>query len=122
MKRTVCACCADRFSFGKNFESFLLKRPCKMPASPSSSFESALFTNDAVVLGLLTLALGLVFYTHSLKRFNRFYTFVPALLLCYFIPATLNSMGIVDGEQSSLYFVASRYLLPAKLDLVVLVD
>ena len=91
-----------------------------MTASPSSSFESALFTNDTVVLGLLALALGLVFYTHSLKRFKRFYTFVPALLLCYFIPATLNSMGIVDGEQSNLYFVASRYLLPASLILLCL--
>lgn len=76
--------------------------------------------NDAVVLGLLASSLGLVFYTHSLPRFNKFYTFVPALLLCYFLPAAFNSMGWIDGEQSQLYFVASRYLLPASLILLCL--
>ena len=81
---------------------------------------SAVFTNDAVVLGLLAGALGLVFYTHSLPQFKRFYTFVPALLMCYFIPAALNSLGIVNGEESNLYFVASRYLLPASLILLCL--
>ncbi|MGB1942978.1 MAG: DUF819 domain-containing protein [Flavobacteriales bacterium] len=77
-------------------------------------------TNDAIVLGLLVGALGLVFYTHSLPRFKKFYTFVPALLMCYFIPAALNSLGVVNGEESNLYFVASRYLLPASLILLCL--
>jgi uncharacterized membrane protein len=76
--------------------------------------------NDAVVLGLLAAALGAVFYTHSLPAFKRFYTFVPALLLCYFLPAALNSLGVVNGEESNLYFVASRYLLPASLILLCL--
>ena len=76
--------------------------------------------NDAIVLGLLVGALGLVFYTHSLPRFKKFYTFVPALLMCYFIPAALNSLGVVNGEASNLYFVASRYLLPASLILLCL--
>ena len=76
--------------------------------------------NDAIVLGLLVGALGLVFYTHSLPRFKKLYTFVPALLMCYFIPAALNSLGIVNGEESNLYFVASRYLLPASLILLCL--
>ena len=86
----------------------------------SSLLLHAVFTNDAVVLGLLAGALGLVFYTHSLPQFKRFYTFVPALLMCYFIPAALNSLGIVNGEESNLYFVASRYLLPASLILLCL--
>ena len=76
--------------------------------------------NDAIVLGLLVGALGIVFYTHSLPRFKKFYTFVPALLMCYFIPAALNSMGVVNGEESNLYYVASRYLLPASLILLCL--
>lgn len=93
-----------------------------MSAIPMSATLSNLFplTNDAVVLGLLAGALGLVFYTNSLPQFKRFYTFVPALLMCYFIPAALNSLGIVNGEESNLYFVASRYLLPASLILLCL--
>ena len=87
----------------------------------SSFFLSAFpIANDAIVLGLLAGALGLVFYTHSLPQFKKFYTFVPALLMCYFIPAALNSLGIVNGEESNLYFVASRYLLPASLILLCL--
>ncbi|MAU75761.1 MAG: hypothetical protein CL831_02680 [Crocinitomicaceae bacterium] len=76
--------------------------------------------NDAVVLGLLAVTLAGIFYAASLPQFKKFFTFVPSLLLCYFIPAAFNSLGIVDGEASSLYFVASRYLLPASLVLLCL--
>lgn len=84
--------------------------------------ETALITNDAVVLGLLAVILGLVFYTsHSdNKHCKAFYRYVPALLLCYFIPSLFNSFGIIDGEGSSLYKMASRYLLPASLVLLTL--
>ena len=76
--------------------------------------------NDAVVLGLLAVTLAGIFYAASLPQFKKFFTFVPSLLLCYFIPAAFNSLGIVDGEASNLYFVASRYLLPASLVLLCL--
>ena len=77
-------------------------------------------TNDAIVFGLLAVTLAGIFHAASLPRFKKFFTFVPSLLLCYFIPAALNSLGIVNGETSSLYFVASRYLLPASLVLLCL--
>lgn len=78
--------------------------------------------NDAVVLGILVIILAFIFYTHSSKNkaLVAFYKYVPALLLCYFIPAIFNSLGIIDGESSDLYFVASRYLLPASLVLLSL--
>lgn len=76
-----------------------------------------MLTNDAVVLGLLTVILALIFYTASLssKGWQKFYSVVPPLLLCYFIPGLLNSFGIIDGHNSQLYPVVSRYLLPACL-------
>ena len=80
-----------------------------------------LITNDAVVFGLLIIILAAIFYTSNLKSFKKFYTFVPPLLLCYFIPGFLNwPLGIISGEESNLYFVASRYLLPASLILLCL--
>jgi len=83
---------------------------------------AALFSNDAIVLGILMVVLATVFVTSSSKHagWKRFYTYVPALLLCYFVPGLLNSVGIIDGEASQLYFVASRYLLPASLILLTL--
>lgn len=81
-----------------------------------------LVTNDAVVLGLLALILGFVFYTEKSEHpfWKKFYTYVPGLLLCYFLPSLLNTFGIVDSEQSNLYFVTSRYLLPATLVLLTI--
>lgn len=126
------------------------------------------FTNDAVVLGILLAVLALIFHTAGLKKdgWQKFYRIVPALLLCYFIPALLNwplgliaphwyEAGILDVAReygvvidagmsfdkitellnaagvpkteykalqghSQLYFVASRYLLPASLILLCL--
>jgi uncharacterized membrane protein len=82
----------------------------------------ALITNDAAVLGLLMVTLGVIFYTANSDRpaFKKFYRYVPIILLCYFIPSLYNTFGIVDAEQSNLYFVASRYLLPATLVLLTL--
>jgi len=82
----------------------------------------ALITNDAVVLGLLAVVLGFVFHTsHSSNPFwQKFYRYVPSVLLCYFIPALMNSFGLIDGNNSQLYYIASRYLLPACLVLLTL--
>ena len=82
----------------------------------------ALITNDIVVLGLIAATLGAVFWTASLPgAWKKFYSFVPALLLCYFIPGIYNTVGLIDGEATRLYNpVASRVLLPAALVLLTL--
>ena len=81
-----------------------------------------LFTNDAIVLGILMVSLGFVFITSSKEEgfWKKFYSIVPALLMCYLIPAIFNSLNIISDETSQLYFVASRYLLPASLVLMTL--
>ena len=81
---------------------------------------SPLVTNDAVVLGMLAVILGAVFWSASRKSgfWHKFYTYVPALLLCYLIPALLNTAGIIDGNASGLYPMARDYLLPTALILL----
>ena len=66
--------------------------------------------------------LGFVFITSTSKTqlWVKFYKYVPALLLCYFIPSIFNSLGIISGNSSNLYFVASRYLLPTSLALLTI--
>lgn len=81
-----------------------------------------MLTDDATILGLLAATLGLVFYTagSASPMWQKFYRYVPALLLCYFLPALYNTLGLIDGGNSKLYFIASRYLLPATLVLLTL--
>ncbi len=81
-----------------------------------------LIANDAIVLGILMVVLGLVFWTSSRETgfWKKFYGVVPSLLLCYFIPSLLTTMGVISDDVSSLYYVASRFLLPTALVLLTL--
>ncbi|MDH3620248.1 MAG: DUF819 family protein [Gammaproteobacteria bacterium] len=80
-----------------------------------------IITSDAVVLGMLVVIVGAVFYTRSLGgRWTTFYTFVPALLLCYLIPSLMNSFGLISSQTSNLWPVAKDYFLPACLVLMTL--
>lgn len=130
------------------------------------SSDLPLFANDTIIFGVLCVTLALIFYTSSLPRFSKFYKIVPALLLCYFIPSVLSSVGLIADKwidvsatinhlqslygnlegvtnlntlkeyivannidpsayskfvgSSKLYYVASRFLLPASLVLLTM--
>lgn len=81
-----------------------------------------LITNDAVVLGILMAILGFVFITsHSeYPLWKKFYTYVPPLLLCYFVPSVFSTVGLYSGDVSRLYTIASQYLLPTSLVLLTI--
>ena len=81
-----------------------------------------LIKNEAIVFGILMGILSFVFVTSNSNHphWKKFYKYFPALLLCYFIPSVFNSLGIISGKDSNLYFVASRYLLPASLVLLTI--
>ena len=81
------------------------------------------------------ISLGFVFYTEKIKTgfWHTFYKIVPGLFMAYFIPAlfttfriispeweTENAAGEVVKNSSQLYFVSSRFLLPAALVLMTL--
>lgn len=81
-----------------------------------------IITNNTVIVGILMAILGLVFYTSNINnRFVKgFYDLIPPLLLCYFLPGLLNSFNIIDGANSPLTTIGSRYFLPACLILFIL--
>jgi uncharacterized membrane protein len=81
-----------------------------------------IISDDAVVFGLLMLILGFIFYTSNSdnKYWSNFYKVMPALLMAYLLPSILSSLGVISDEHSNLYFVASRFLLPAALVLMTL--
>ncbi|WP_395007701.1 DUF819 domain-containing protein [Undibacterium sp.] len=89
-------------------------------ATSAEAGNTALISADPVVFGILMVVLGVVFATEKSQYgfWKKFYSVVPALLLCYFIPGLLNTFGVIDGGASKLYPMARDYLLP--LALVVL--
>jgi uncharacterized membrane protein len=125
-----------------------------------------LFAGDTTIFGILCVILALIFYTSQQQSFKKFYSIVPALLLCYFIPSIFSSLGLIADKwidvtetikhlsnlygnlegvinletlktyitennikdsdykqfvgKSNLYYVSSRFLLPASLVLLTL--
>jgi uncharacterized membrane protein len=92
-------------------------------------------TQDTIVFGILMLTLGFVFYTSTSRNsfWKKFYTYIPALLMAYMLPAvfttfgviapdweTINEFGEVVKHKSMAYPVAKDYLLPAALVLMTL--
>ena len=92
-------------------------------ATPTDAASTAVIQNDIVLFGLIAATLGLIFWLSSgpTPFWKKFFAWVPALLLCYFIPGIYNSVGLIDGSASGLYNpIASRVLLPAALVLLTL--
>lgn len=92
-------------------------------------------TEDTFVFGLLMLALAFIFYTESKPSgfWYKFYKIIPGLFMAYLIPAIFTTLGWIApewerisdsgeiiSESSSLYYMASRFLLPAALVLMTL--
>lgn len=92
-------------------------------------------TQDTIAFGIVMLTIGFVFYTSSSdnRGWIKFYKIVPSLLMAYMLPAIFTSVGIIAPEwesidaagnitthESNLYYVASRFLLPAALILMTL--
>lgn len=80
------------------------------------------FASDKIVFGVLLIVLAVIFYTsHKQSKFwKKFYMIVPALLLCYLVPAILDMLGLISKEYSGLYPMARDYLLPAALILMTI--
>ena len=69
-----------------------------MPTEPAP----ALISNDIVGLGLIAATLALIFWAASgpTPLLKKIFAWVPALLLCYFIPAIYNTAGVIDGHNT----------------------
>lgn len=82
-----------------------------------------MITSLPLAFGLLMGVIGLIFYTSGLNHifWNKFYAIVPAIVLCCFIPATLNTLGLFSPDIGrQVYAFSASWLLPAALFLMTL--
>lgn len=81
-----------------------------------------MINQDPVILGLLAATLGLIFYTseHPHRYWRKFYRWVPVMVVCYVMPSLFNTFGLVDTSASQLSSIASRYIMPACLTLLII--
>ena len=82
-----------------------------------------LITTLPAAFGLIMGVIGAIFYTGNSAHpfWRRFYTILPGIVLCCFVPAGLNSAGVFAPELGKqIYSFAATYLLPASLFLMTL--
>lgn len=94
-----------------------------MPDLSNLSFQNLAIDSLPLAFGIIMAIIGLVFYTQGLpgRFWRRFYAVLPGIVLCCFIPATLNSLGVfAEGIGTQIYGFTATYLLPASLLLMTL--
>lgn len=80
-----------------------------------------MISDDSVILGLLAAVLLFVGATRQLGGgWQKFYTFVPVILVCYLVPSLMRTFGLIDMSESNLWPIARDYFLPAALVLLTL--
>ncbi|WP_298707899.1 DUF819 family protein [Chitinophaga sp.] len=81
-----------------------------------------LIQQDIVVFAILVLITTAVHLTSNSQNrvLKKFYFFCPPLLVMYFVPGILNTTNVINGENSRVYELISKFLLPAGLVLFTL--
>ncbi|GAA4642987.1 DUF819 family protein [Pontixanthobacter gangjinensis] len=79
-----------------------------------------MITDDRVILGLLAAVLAFVFFTRDREGWNKFYTFIPIILVCYLVPSLMVTFGLINVDDSNLWTIAKDYFLPAALFLMTI--
>ncbi len=85
----------------------------------SSPANGPLIDDPAGVLAILLVVLAAIFWMTRHPTLGKIFKIIPALALCYFVPATLTSLHVIPS-QSGLYDFIKDFVLPACLLLLVL--
>lgn len=80
---------------------------------------AAMVTSDLGVLALLLMVLAVLFWFNSTGAGRKFFSIIPMLVFCYFLPTTLTTLGVLP-DDAPVYGWIKSYLLPASLVLLIL--
>ena len=79
----------------------------------------AIFTEPMAVFAFLAGLVAMIFWTSGVKRFEKFFQFVPPVIFVYFLPMLATTFGLTPAT-SPTYAWMTRYLLPFALLLLMI--
>jgi uncharacterized membrane protein len=79
----------------------------------------ALFTDPMSVFAFLATLVALIFWVSGVKKFEKFFEFVPPVIFVYFLPMLATTVGITP-IASPTYDWTTRYFLPLALFLLMI--
>lgn len=78
-----------------------------------------LFTDPMSVFAFLATLVAVIFWLSGVKRFEKFFEYVPPVIFVYFLPMIATTLGITPAS-SAAYDFTTRYLLPLALFLLMI--
>jgi uncharacterized membrane protein len=88
-------------------------------AAVATESATPLITSDLGVLAVLLAVLAFLFWFNATKAGSKFFSIVPMLVFCYFVPTTFTTLGWLP-DDSPVYAWIKTFLLPASLVLLIL--
>jgi uncharacterized membrane protein len=79
----------------------------------------AIFTDPMTVFAFLATLVALIFWVSGVKKFEKFFEFVPPVIFVYFLPMFATTLGITP-VSSAAYDWTTRYFLPLALFLLMI--
>jgi len=79
----------------------------------------AIFTDPMSVFAFLASLVALIFWLSGVKRFEKFFDYVPPVIFVYFLPMFATTLGITP-ISSAAYEWTTRYFLPFALFLLMI--
>ena len=77
------------------------------------------FTEPMAVFAFLAGLVAMIFWTSGVKRFEKFFQYVPPVIFVYFLPMFATTFGLTPAA-SPTYDWMTRYLLPFALLLLMI--
>jgi uncharacterized membrane protein len=77
------------------------------------------FTDPMSVFAFLATLVAVIFWLSGVKRFEKFFEYLPPVIFCYFLPMVSTTLGITP-PSSPAYAFTTRYFLPIALFLLMI--
>lgn len=79
----------------------------------------ALFTEPMTVFAFLATLVAGIFWLSGVKKFEKFFEYLPPVIFCYFVPMFATTLGLTP-PSSPAYDFTTRYFLPVALFLLMI--